>query len=230
VSGIGRRRAAARDEPSEAYTLRREALVRAAADVFRKKGYEAVRMDDVAEALGVDRATLYYYFRNKHQLFLDVISEPLEANLREANAIAASDGAAMDKLQAIVESLLISYERYYPLLYVYVQEDMRKLPATDDSDGTRRLNELGSEYENAVKRVIKEGIESGEFDPNAKPTLVAYAILGAVNWSHRWFHPDGGMAAADIGRVFADTFLDGLLVGDARRRRRSRSSARQVPR
>src|SRR5260221_12164864 len=77
-SKIGERRRAAQQEPSSDYVARRTAILQAAAECFRETGYEAARIDDVAEAAGIDRATLYYYFPNKEQLFRTLIMERLE--------------------------------------------------------------------------------------------------------------------------------------------------------
>jgi TetR/AcrR family transcriptional regulator, cholesterol catabolism regulator len=216
--GIARRRQAAADDPTGGYVARKQALLSAAASVFRDKGFQAVRMDDVAEELGVDRATLYYYFGNKQQLFREVIHEALEANLATAQRIAASDQPPADKLRELLVELIGSYERHYPLLFVYVQEDMRKIPV-DDSPQSQRLLELGTEYDEAVKQIIQEGIDAGEFAPQ-NPTLTAYFILGAANWTHRWFDPSGGLSGEEVGALLADHFLDGILIGAARRRRR----------
>jgi AcrR family transcriptional regulator len=192
--------------------------------VFRVKGFDAVRMDHVAEELGVDRATLYYYCGNKTQLFRDVITEAVEENVEAATAIAVGDATAREKLERLIVSLFESYERHYPLLYVYVQEDMRRLSA-DDRRQSEPLIELSRRYDAAVASIIDQGIASGEFSPLLRPSLTAYAIIGAANWSHRWYSPDGDLSGAEVGRQFAELFLGGLLVGPARRRKRASATA-----
>jgi AcrR family transcriptional regulator len=219
MSAIGRRRKAAQDEPTASYLERKQELLGAAAAVFRAKGFDAVRMDDVAEQLNVDRATLYYYFGNKQQLFREVIIGAVSVNVADATAIAEGPGPARDKLQALLVSLLDSYERVYPLLFVYVQEDMRRI-ASDDSPESAQLVKLGNDYDAVVKRIIGQGIAEGEFNTNIQPSVTAYAIIGAANWAHRWYKPDGELTGAEVGHQFAELFLGGLLVGPARRRAR----------
>ena len=219
-SKIDARRRAALEKRGGNYVARREALLRAAAEVFRAKGFDAVRMDHVAEELGVDRATLYYYFGNKTQLFRDVITEAVRENIETATAIASGEGTASEKLEHLIVSLFESYQRHYPLLYVYVQEDMRRLPA-DDPRQSDPLIEMTHRYDAAVASIIEQGIASGEFSPQLRPSLTAYAIIGAANWSHRWYAPEGELSGTEIGRHFAELFLAGLLVGPARRRKRA---------
>jgi AcrR family transcriptional regulator len=224
-SNMGKRRTAASKAPSGSYLARREALLRAAGQVFKEKGFQAVRMDDVAEQLKIDRATLYYYFGNKQQLFRAVITDAVQENVDTVVAIAESDASPRDKVRAVLVSLFESYDRHYPLLYVYVQEDMRRLTNAD----SRRLSplmELGLRYDDAVKRIVEEGIEAGDFNPNLRPTLCAYAIIGAANWSHRWYSPAGELSGTELGEHFAELMLDGLLVGAARRRGKPRAAKR----
>jgi AcrR family transcriptional regulator len=223
TSKIDARRRAALEKRGGNYVARRAALLRAAADVFRAKGFDAVRMDHVADELGVDRATLYYYFGNKTQLFRDVITEAVQENVEAATAIATGEGTAGEKLERLIVSLFESYERHYPLLYVYVQEDMRRLGA-DDPRQSDPLIELGHRYDAAVEGIIEQGIAAGEFSPQLRPSLTAYAIIGAANWSHRWYSPDGELSGSELGRQFAELFLAGVLVGPARRRKRASSA------
>ena len=79
--------------------------------------------------------------------------------------------------------------------------------------------ELGYEYEAAVEQVIEEGIACGEFDGELRPRIVGYAVIGAANWTHRWFVPGGSMTGAEVGELFADLFACGLVGGVGRRER-----------
>ena len=219
ASVIAQRRKAAKAEPSEGYLVRKQELLRAAAEVLQAKGLDALRMDDVAREINVDRATLYYYFDNKQQLFREVIIDSVSANVVEARAIAAEERPARDKLRSLLTSLMDSYDRWYPLMFVYIQEDMRRM-ATDNSPELALLARLGDDYDDIVVGVIEQGIAEGEFSPDTPPKVVAYAIIGAASWSHRWYNPDGQFTGREIGETFSNLFLDGLLVGPARRRRR----------
>jgi TetR/AcrR family transcriptional regulator, cholesterol catabolism regulator len=68
MSELSRKRQRAGQTPSRNYITRRRALIRAAAEVFRIKGLSGTSLHDISEAIGVDRASLYYYFGSKEQL------------------------------------------------------------------------------------------------------------------------------------------------------------------
>jgi len=75
----------------------------------------------------------------------------------------------------------------------------------------RRLMAKRDRYEDGVRQLIASGIRSGEFVPR-DPALATRAVLGALNWSVRWFKPDGVLTATEIAEEFADYLIRGLLV------------------
>ena len=82
-------------------------------------------------------------------------------------------------------------------------------------------------YERVFRRLIEEGISVGVFrQQNAK--VATLAILGAVNWTVKWYRSEGQQTADEIGDEFADLLVRGLRVSDAAATpaRRSRSGVR----
>jgi len=60
-----------------------------------------------------------------------------------------------------------------------------------------------------MRETIKEGIRTGEFQ-DGDPKLLTFAILGAINWSPKWYNPSGDKSASEIAREFADYLVRGL--------------------
>jgi TetR/AcrR family transcriptional regulator, cholesterol catabolism regulator len=213
VSRIGERREHAQAEPSAEYAHKRAAIIEAAARVFQRSGYERASMNDVATEAGADRASVYYYFKGKHELFHAVIIEAVQHLVDSAEHIAAADVSAAEKVRDLVAELMRAYTDHYPYLYVYVQEDMTKLSVDDVSAKT--LRRLARRFTSAVEGMIAAGIESGEFKSGLDPELAANAVLGALNWSHRWFKPGRATAPDDVAVVFVEIFLHGLVSVEA---------------
>jgi hypothetical protein len=80
-----------------------------------------------------------------------------------------------------------------------------------DRGRRRRLQERRDGYERALRGLIEQGIACGALRP-ADPKLAALLLLGAVNWTARWFRPDGGRSAVEIGREAAELLVRGLLA------------------
>lgn len=209
-SGIGKRRKAAQGEGREAYQERRREIIDAAAQVFKKNGFQGSSIADVANQLGMDRATLYYYIGSKNELFDEVVTEAVETNVALAESIRDSDAPAPAKLRTLLESLMRSYAAHYPFLYVFIQENLSQVPPKR-SAWAAEMRSYNKRYEAAVVDVIQQGYDAGTLREVGPPWLVAYGLIGMVAWSNRWFDPEKTKADADtIGRAFADLALQGL--------------------
>ena len=211
-SGIGRRRAAARLDSNDEYRTRRRDLIRAAALVFKEKGYEAATLNDVAERFGADRASLYYYVSGKQELFQEAIREEVEANLAELERILVGDDGPEEKLRLIIRRLVCSYEDNYPHMYVYIQEDMRRV-ASDSSPWAKQMALATRRFESVTLALIQEVIEQEGFRSDVPPELAVNALFGMMNWTHRWFKPGNRLTAIEIMDTFWAIFVDGMRVG-----------------
>ena len=211
-SGIGRRRAAARDDSSAAYQARRVQIRQAAGELFQRHGFGGTSIGQVAAALDIDRATLYYYIGSKEELFDDVVTEPVRANVLVAEAIQAGDAPAPEKLHDLVTSLMRSYAENHPFLYVYIQENLSRARGTRTawSEQMRRLNKR---YEDALVSIVQSGIDEGTIKPVADAWVIGVGILGMVAWTNRWFDPHRSAVDAEhIGEAYASMVLQGMLV------------------
>ena len=218
ASGISRRRAAAKDEANPAYLQKRAELVQAAARVFKAKGLQRSNLGDIATEAGSDRASLYYYVASKEELFHEVVRGTVEANLTAARELRDSEGSPADKLRALIEQLMVSYAENYPILYVFIQENLSHVP---DKDGAwaAHMRRTNKDYEQIVIDLITEGMRDGSMRDVGPPWIVAYGLMGMVGWTNRWFNPDTSPATAvQIARTFADTLLGGLVTTRPRRR------------
>jgi TetR/AcrR family transcriptional regulator, cholesterol catabolism regulator len=209
-SEIGRRRGKALKKGSVAYQEKRSEIAAAAAQVFNQKGYSATSLADVAEALGMDRATLYYYVSNKQELFDEVVREASEKNIAAAEAARASDDPPLEKLRIVVTELMASYAANYPLLYVYLRENLSHVEP-DRTEWSKYMRNLSHRFEDAVIAIVQEGIDNGSIRPLASARVLAFGVIGMVGWTNRWFVPDRSPESADvIGTAFAEIVLKGL--------------------
>lgn len=206
------RRNAAREEGAELYMERRREVIEAASRVFAKKGYQATTIAAVAEELNIDRASLYYYISSKEELFDDVVREACEDNIRIASRIDKSSDNALEKLQKFIIETTNSYERHYPLLHIYVRENLKTV-GDSRSGWAKQMRQLNHDYEDAIIKIIEEGYLDGSFRNLGPSRTVAYAIMGMVNWVGRWYKPGNvsGTSLA-IGSIFTELVINGLAA------------------
>jgi TetR/AcrR family transcriptional regulator, cholesterol catabolism regulator len=216
VSSIAHRRKHARRESSPGYDERRQRLLSGAADVFKEKGYQAASMSDIAERFGGDRASVYYYYGSKHEIFIDLIRQAVEEVVLNAEAVAAMPQPADERLATLLSTTMAAYERHYPYMYVYIQEDMRKVPG-DGSAAGKELQKLSERFERALHAIVNDGLTSGVFRAELDAGMMMFALSGAINWTHRWFTPGGRLSGEQVGTEFARIFIDGMRAGRPRR-------------
>jgi AcrR family transcriptional regulator len=212
---LGERRSSARAEAAPAYRARREEIIAAAGKAFLAKGYRATSFRDIADAVGVDRASLYYYFASKHELFRAATSVAVQRNVDDAESIAASDQPPAAKMVEIVQRLLASYtERDYPYMFIFLQEDVNGISEDSDDEWAQAMNDYNRRYERAITAVIQEGAERGDFVLPGAPHVLTKTVVGMANWLQHWYRADGSLTAAEIADVFSSTFLNGVVRRD----------------
>jgi AcrR family transcriptional regulator len=206
-SVIEHRRRTAIAEGKAAYTARRQEVIAAAAGVFRELGYEASTLNDVAAKLDTDRASLYYYVGSKEELLHEIVRVVLYENVAAAERVRKRKGNAVEKIEALVEEMMTSFDRNYPHMFVYTA-DLGRI-AREDSDWARDAIANTKRFESIVISILENGQAEGSLRSDLKPELAALALFGMINWTHRWYRPDSKHTPKEIARTFSTIFLEG---------------------
>lgn len=149
-----------------------------------EKGFERTTMDDVAARAGVARATLYYYFRGKDDLFLFLLRGGvgmLRASIDEALALG---GTAAERLERLLDRLVDLYTEYRDLSLVVFQQ-LGRLHGNDEMHAW--MNEQAG---TPIIELLAEGVRDGSLKP-VDPETTAPALFGAVSWAflhYAFFH------------------------------------------
>ncbi len=210
ASGIGKRRSAAKEDSTASYQKRRKEIAEAAVRVFNQRGFTGASIRAVAEELDIDRASLYYYISSKEELFDEILREVIEQNAAIAGRILASKVSPRRKLHDMVCALMSSYGEHYPLIYIYIRENLSHV-SDKRSAWSKYMRKLNHEIENALIAIIEEGYSDKSFRNLGSSRVVAYGVLGIIGWTHRWFRPDKSQVnAEEIGKIYAEMVLSGL--------------------
>lgn len=192
--------------PAERVRRRSEArrvdILRAAARVFRRRGTAATGMREIALEAELSPGNLYYYFASKDELLhfcQERTLERLAAAVAEARTNASRAEGLRSVLRAHVLALLDETEGATAHLEIESLPDAVRLPLIKKRDA----------YERALRALVAEGIARREFAA-CDAALVTRAMLGAVNWTARWYRPDGAKSAEAIASAMADYLVKGL--------------------
>jgi AcrR family transcriptional regulator len=212
ISHIGKRRVAAKNENSEYYSEKRQAMLSAAATLFKEKGLNGTSLDEVAQLAGIDRSTLYYYVSNRQELFFEICGDAMERLAVKAEEILEQAGTPAQKFEKLLVAQMVSYAENYPHLYVFLQE---KIPdvASSDTPQKVRLLDLSRRFEKVFRTIVNAGVADGTFRDDLLPTIMSYAAIGMSNWTHRWFEPNRLLSGEEVGKAFATIMLNGIRAG-----------------
>lgn len=183
----------------------REAILRAAAGVFRTRGFAETGMREIAAAADLSPANLYYYFKSKTDILYFCQDHSVGRMLDTTAGVSRHGLPPADRLrQVIVAHLLCTLDE---LDGAAAHTEVQSLPATR----RKQIVAKRDRYESAVRHIVAEGMRSGDFVPG-DATLTTRAILGALNWTTRWYRPDGRLTPQAVADTFADYLVRGLAA------------------
>lgn len=185
-----------------------ERLVAVAGELFAERGYRATTLDDVANALNVKKASLYYYIDSKNSLLRAIYNQILGRIADQVVPISKLDLPPDERLRRMLESHIDFVTAERSLLSVVFQEEW-ELP--DEMQETIKL--MKRSYEDAFATVVDEGQRAGQLRAGS-PRLMVLALLGMTNWMYTWYDPDRHDKREIIGE-FVQLLERGWLAGDA---------------
>lgn len=192
----------------EQRALKREAVLRTAAQLFNEKGYAASTLDEVAERLGVSKPTVYYYVDSKDAILLECVRTGLEMLQRAIREVDARGGRAIDKLMAAMRAYVDIVTQDFGMLVIRVGEE--SLPPESRQKVRRMKAGLDLEF----RELIRQGIAEGSIAP-CDPKIAAFTVAGALSWIGRWYRPDGTLSPEAIAEQCIGVLIQGLCKGMA---------------
>ena len=182
-------------------TERRSELVRTAAALFAERGYHGTSMGDIAEAMGVQKPSLYSLTESKQQLLYDAVRAgadafhaALDAVEEEAHAVERIRQALRGHLRVVAEQL--DAATVFTREWRYLEGDLR-----EEFVAERRR------YEERWRDLFREGVERGELRVDLPVSDAALVVLSAANWAYTWLRGDADTDA------LADRFVAILVEG-----------------
>ena len=209
-SNISRRRKTALEDGSSDYLAKRAELVEIAGRQFKANGFKATTLAEIGHKAGLDRATVYYYFASKEELFRECLRVGVDANIAECERIFADPAlGAAEKLRGVIKQLMTAYDQSYPHMYVYIQEEMSRI-TSEKSVWAQRIIAKTRTFEKIVFSLIGELIAKREVRDDIAVSIAANAVFGMLNWTHRWYQPGGTHSADEISEGFCKIFFEGM--------------------
>jgi TetR/AcrR family transcriptional regulator, cholesterol catabolism regulator len=186
--------------------MTKDEILSAAAQIFSQKGFHAASMQDIAQAVNLQKASLYYHVSSKQEILLALLDRALDLLIQDIQQVVSRPLTADQKIRQAMVAYLSAILAHRDLASVLLLEHRSLEPQYQAQHMVNR-----DRFEQLWRDMVQEGIQQGVFNCT-DPALVSRSLLGVMNWSITWYRPEGRLLPAEIAEQFAHLFLDGLLV------------------
>ena len=204
---------------AKGYDDQREQILAHAATLFAQRGYPGTSMNEVAQACGLSKATLYHYYKDKYAILVAIA----EGHVQRLHALVAEVSAERLDAESHLRELVrleagccafLTLEEYAGAQHAprVLTEDVRFLDADDRARILGKEREVVAGFARAVSALRPE-LKRARL---AKPLTML--LFGMINWMFTWLKPDGALDHAAMAPIVADLFLGGLPAVNTPRR------------
>jgi TetR/AcrR family transcriptional regulator, cholesterol catabolism regulator len=186
--------------------MTKDEILTAAAQIFSQKGFHAASMQDIAEAVNLQKASLYHHISSKQEILLAILDRALDLLIEDVENVMGQPLPPDQKLRQAMAAYLQDMLEHHDLAVVLLLEHRSLEPQYHARHMLRR-----DRFEHLWREVIQQGAKQGSFN-NIDPALASRYILGVMNWTIIWYRPGGLLSPVEIANQFAGLFLEGLLI------------------
>jgi TetR/AcrR family transcriptional regulator, cholesterol catabolism regulator len=184
---------------------RRDAVIKEAARLFDERGYHATSMEDIAEAVGLRKPSLYHYFKSKDEILFWIHEEFIDLLIERQLAREAPPVATLEALRAVMVDILQLMDTHRGHVRVFF-EHHRELP----KDAHDTLVKKRVRYREMVAEIIRRGVDEGTLR-DVDVQLATLALFGMCNWSYQWYQSGGPRSSEAIADAFCEMLMRGLV-------------------
>jgi AcrR family transcriptional regulator len=193
---------------AERKETRENQLLTIATRLFNEKGYHNTSMQDLADALGMQKASLYYYINSKEELLQRLLERATSLLGARIDQIYTANLSPSEKLRQALVNHAVTIMDHLDLVSVYLQEH-KNLPPERLGEAL----EVRAHYEQVLSQILHDGMARGDFR-HVNVRMTVFGLLGMLNWTHQWFSPDGELTSDEVASILVDLALHGLMAPD----------------
>jgi len=188
---------------------RRREILRRATEVFEHQGVARTSMEDIANAVGIKREGIYYYFKSRGDILIEIILPQSNSLATNMQRILDSRMSVREKLHAVIQNHLDAFNPAYLEMSIALREDH----FVRDDKKLRELKRIWDHYGEMWTALVAEGQADGTFKAHLNPKLVAFGLLGMCNWVSRWYDPNkGDVTIPELIETFSTMAATGIVA------------------
>jgi TetR/AcrR family transcriptional regulator, cholesterol catabolism regulator len=183
---------------------KQQEIRKAAARLFRDKGYSATSMRDLAQAVDLKAPSIYNHFNSKEEILRQICFDNADRFTRAMTAVENMPASSAEKLRALIRiHILIATEDETSV--IAFNDEWRHL----DEPHLSAFTTIRRDYERRFRAIVEEGIQTGELKP-LDPNIVTHTVFSSMRWLYDWYLPGKKITTEDLERD-----ITALLMGGA---------------
>ncbi|RSK26262.1 TetR/AcrR family transcriptional regulator [Bacillus sp. HMF5848] len=202
----------------------KERILDAALQLFERYGYHGVTVNQIVAECSASKGGFYHNFSSKDELLYEIHDYFISYVLEKAKRAFEECATPTEKLVAVIQSFVKVFHMYKAHITVFYQESMYLRPEYKEAIATKR-----DEFRTIMRAVIVEGVQSGEFREELNIDITVMSILGTVNWTYKWYQPNGASTIEEIAELYIDLILHSILTNDAKVNKQYAHFFRKIP-
>lgn len=180
-------------------------ILSAAAKIFRIKGYHHATVQEIADDIGMQKGSLYYYIKSKEELLYEIINSATDMFLENMFEIVNLKESADVVFRKAILMHMNAIEVDNDKIYVFLNEYQSL-----SEDYSRNAEIKIYQYESLLKSIMDRGKKTGVFKPDLDTKIALLGIIGMCNWTVRWFQLNKKYNIKEIAEIYINSFLDGI--------------------
>ncbi|MBN1277940.1 MAG: TetR family transcriptional regulator [Deltaproteobacteria bacterium] len=184
---------------------RKKIVYDTAAHLFAKRGYSGTSIRELAQALKLQKSSLYHYFKSKEDLLFKIMDDSMTVALQKIDSLYAYDAPPLEKLRDFMHFYASFYAGDRDRLILLVNELDQLSPVYRD-----RLIEKERHYVEVLKGILTELQQQG-FMKSIPTAVASFAFFGMVHFTYKWYRQDGQVTPDQLGDFFWDIFTTGIF-------------------
>lgn len=184
----------------------KDQIIATSIKLFDENGFTETSIQDIVNEIGVTKGTFYYYFQSKQDLLYMIHHDFIHYILNEQEQLLNDETKnCKEKLDGIIIMLVKQIKNRKHSARIFFRE-MRNL-------GDKNLDSILEKrdmFRYNLQKLIQIGIENNEFRKDLRADILAFAILGILNWSYFWYDPSGTVKEDELAMIYRKLVLDGI--------------------
>ena len=181
---------------------RKAQILAAASNIFLKKGFDTTRMEEIAASAGLSIGGVYWYYKSKEEVILDLMDSITNTDLDDLHALLDAPGTVVERLEAYIRASVPPAEKLSPLFYDFYGLGGR------DPRVRSRLQAYFRAYRQVIAALLAQGVARGEFRPlDVERLAILFAALYEGMLEMAMLDPDNVQAVSELVNALDVLFL-----------------------